>query len=192
MGPEKVLEPWFQAVIKKKIQSKELEFFGQEAEVQSTISKSSGPEEEFLSELKSIETNLANLAISQRTSSSSVMGTKPWLALHYNEDIAKNEEKLIKLLGGREKMNSALDMIFSMDFHKTFMNELKSPSSSYYYDLAFLEPFRYLNYDIKAEEKNLIYQQLEIERRVDHILTIMHQAPIALENFKNYLKIILR
>jgi hypothetical protein len=137
MGPEKVLEPWFQAVIKKKIQSKELEFFGQEAEVQSTISKSSGPEEEFLSELKSIETNLANLAISQRTSSSSVMGTKPWLALRYNEDIAKNEEKLIKLLGGREKMNSALDMIFSMDFHKTFMNELKSGSLLFFFRKAF-------------------------------------------------------
>ena len=48
MGPERVLKPWFQAVIKKKVQSGELIFFKQEAEIQSTILKFSAPEEEFL------------------------------------------------------------------------------------------------------------------------------------------------
>jgi hypothetical protein len=55
-----------------------------------------------------------------------------------------------------------------------------------------VEPFRYLGQDIREEEKQLINQQLGIQLEEHDISTIKQQAPFALHNSKEFLKIFLK
>jgi hypothetical protein len=117
VGPENVLEPWLQAALEEKIQSGEFQFFRNPAG--------------FLSELKLIQTDLADLARFHRNSPIVHIKTHPepsGLDQKAISKIVKHEYQLIKLFGGRDKLKRALDNLEDMNFHKIFMQELKSES----------------------------------------------------------------
>ncbi|PLW15731.1 hypothetical protein PCANC_16519 [Puccinia coronata f. sp. avenae] len=179
MGPKNVLERWYQETIQEKVQTNELQLHGKEAE--------------FLSELKRIQVNLAHLAISQQTDHPSTASKA--LALRNNERIQKNEDKLVGIVGNRDELKKTLKLLENMDYHKRFMKELKSPRSSYHFDLQFIEPFdRRLEdlYAPSAEAKIPIYDKIGIKSEPHHIRTIEQQATPALNNFLTYLDIYLK
>jgi hypothetical protein len=112
MGPKNAFEPWFKEAIKTKVP--ELKF--------------SGNVDEFLSELKALQDNLAGLARVYQTLEPSLMTTRAKLAGRYIEAISQNEKKLMSFVGTPKKLKRALDMIESMSFHQIFTKELESES----------------------------------------------------------------
>jgi hypothetical protein len=61
----------------------------------------------------------------------------------------------------------------------------KDPSSGFYNDLQFVEPFKYLIADME-EVPPLVYQQLGIQSDAKNIETIQQQSAIASKYFKAY------
>ncbi|PLW43154.1 hypothetical protein PCASD_08040 [Puccinia coronata f. sp. avenae] len=155
MGPKKVLQPWFQATIEEKVKSKELKLI-------------SGNGEQFLNYLVEIQDYLTDFAFWNQPSiySNNLKGMEDRVN-YYHDRIETHEEALVNMFaGGRDELKKSLEMIESMEFHQTFMRELKNPASSpYHYDLQFVEPIEYLFLEMKEEEIPLVYQKLEIQKK---------------------------
>ena len=116
LGPENVLEPWFQTIIKEKVESNELKF--------------NGDGEDFLNHLTVLQDELGLYSEFQRpVVHGKTHEEHEYILSSIKRRIRKEEEAMINMFsGGRDELKKSLEMIESMDFHQRFLEELKSES----------------------------------------------------------------
>jgi hypothetical protein len=115
MGPGEVLKPWFEAMVREKVESKELIF--------------KQGKEEFISRLQLMEIALAGLAKLHQKSDLALLSEEDKELLNaYTREIVELDKGLSISFGGRDEFKASLNRIKSMNFHKGFMMELESVS----------------------------------------------------------------
>ncbi|PLW50552.1 hypothetical protein PCASD_01399 [Puccinia coronata f. sp. avenae] len=130
LGPEGVLKIWLEKAIMENNQFKRLGL--------------SGNKHDFVTKLEYLQGSLADLAYMDHDSGLYQPGSTMESKVAYQnklKEIVGHEEKLIDILGSRDKLKEALEMITKLDFHKEFMQELKTPKSMTGYKVQFLNPW---------------------------------------------------